>query len=106
LQKNFFFELSIKALGIKMLFFHFMTIWLKKVKNSYFFTLKKKNNICGFSTMVQNPLKIQEKNSKKFFFGYLTGTKSPFLRPKNFPNFFWLHLVPGTTIEKKIKKHR
>jgi hypothetical protein len=34
--------------------------------------LKKKNNFCGFSTMVQNPLKIQEKNSKKFFFGYLT----------------------------------
>ena len=60
--------------------------------------------------MVQNPLKIQEKNSKKFFFGYLTkknfflGTKAPFLRPKNFPNFFWLHLVPGTTIEKKNKK--
>jgi len=30
--------------------------------------------------------------------------KIAFLRPKNFPNFFWLHLVPGTTIGKKIKK--
>jgi hypothetical protein len=65
--------------------------------------LKKKNNFCGFSTMVQNPLKIQENISKIFFLGIYPGTKSPFLRPKNFPNFFWLHLVPGTTIEKKIK---
>jgi hypothetical protein len=51
--------------------------------------------------MVLNHLKIQEKKSKKFLGGIYPGTKSPFLRPKNFPNFFWLHLVPGTTIEKK-----
>jgi hypothetical protein len=51
--------------------------------------------------MVQHPLKIQEKSSKKIFFGYLPGTKSTFLGPNNFSNFFWLHLVPGTTIEKK-----
>jgi hypothetical protein len=60
--------------------------------------------------MVQNPLKIQEKIQKNFFFlfffGIYPGTKCPFLRAKNFPNFFWLHLVPGTTFEKKIKKHR
>jgi hypothetical protein len=54
--------------------------------------------------MVQNPLKIQEKKSKKFFLGIYPGTKSPFLRPKNFQNFFWLQLGPGTTIEKKNKK--
>ena len=41
--------------------------------------------------MVQNPIKIQEKNSI---------SKSTFLGPNNFSNFFWLHLVPGTTIEK------
>jgi hypothetical protein len=51
--------------------------------------------------MVQNPLKIQEKNSK-IFLGIYPGTKFPFLgSPKNFSNFFWLQLVPGTTIEKK-----
>jgi hypothetical protein len=44
--------------------------------------LKKKNNFFGYSIMVQNPLKIQEKYSKKIFFGY-SGSKSPFLRPKN-----------------------
>jgi hypothetical protein len=55
--------------------------------------------------MVQNPLKIQEKNSKNIFLGIHPGTKFPFLEPKNFPNFFWLQLVPGTTIEKKIKKN-
>jgi hypothetical protein len=57
--------------------------------------------------MVQNPLKIQEKNSKKNFFEHFyPGTKSSFLGPANFSNFFWLQLVPGTNIEKKIKKHR
>ena len=63
--------------------------------------LKKNTNFFGFRTMVQKPLKIQEKSSKKFFLGIYPGTKSPFLGPKNFPNFVWLHLVPGTTIEKK-----
>jgi hypothetical protein len=51
--------------------------------------------------MVLNPLRIQEKYSKKIFhWGIYRGTKSLFLGPKNFSNFFWLHLVPGTTIEK------
>jgi hypothetical protein len=55
--------------------------------------------------MGQNPLNIKEKNSKKNFFGAIyPGTKSPFLRPKKFSNFFWLQLVPGTTIEIKNKK--
>jgi hypothetical protein len=56
--------------------------------------------------MVQNPLKIQKKKFKKnFFLDIYPGTKLPFFKPKNFSNFFWLQLVPGTTIEKKIKKH-
>jgi hypothetical protein len=55
--------------------------------------------------MVQNPLKIYEKNSKKNFLGIFPGTKSPFLETKNF-QIFWLQLVPGNTIKKKIKKHR
>jgi hypothetical protein len=37
--------------------------------------------------MVQNPLKIQEKNSKKFLGGIYPGIKNT------------LQLVPGTTIE-------
>jgi hypothetical protein len=53
--------------------------------------------------MVQNPLKIQEKNQKNFFLDIYPGTKSPFLGQNNFPNFFWLQLVPGTTIEKKTQ---
>jgi hypothetical protein len=47
-----------------------------------------------------------KKIQKNFFLGIYPGTKSPFLGPKNFSNFFWLHLVPGTTIEKNLKKHR
>jgi hypothetical protein len=55
--------------------------------------------------MVFNPLKNQDKFLKLFLAGY-PGTKSSFLGPKNFSNFFQLKLVPGTTILKKIKKHR
>jgi hypothetical protein len=59
--------------------------------------------------MIRNPLNIQEKNSKIYLGdlvpGIYPGTKSPFLRPNNFSNFYWLHLVPGTTIEKKNKKN-
>jgi hypothetical protein len=51
--------------------------------------------------MVQNPHKIQ----KQFFLGIYPCTKSPFLRLKNFSNLFWLLLVPGTTIEKKLEKN-
>jgi hypothetical protein len=54
--------------------------------------------------MAQKTLIIQEKIQKKIFLGIYPGTKSPFLRPKNFPNFFWLQLIPGTTIEEKLKK--
>jgi hypothetical protein len=55
--------------------------------------------------MVQNPLKIQEKNSKKKFFWVFNPVQNPlFEGRKIFQMFFWLHLVPGTTIEKKIKK--
>jgi hypothetical protein len=50
--------------------------------------------------MVLNPLKIQENNLKKNDFGIYPGTKSPFIGPKNFSNFFL------KTIEKKIKTHR
>jgi hypothetical protein len=56
--------------------------------------------------MVLNPGKIQEKIQKKIFLCIYPGTLSPFLGPKIFPNFFWLQFVPGTTIEKKIIKHR
>ena len=41
----------------------------------------KKKILCAFNTVL-NPL---------------------FLRSENFPNFFWLQLVSGTTIEKKIQ---
>jgi hypothetical protein len=37
------------------------------------------------------------------FLGIYPGTKSPFFRVKKFSNFFWLQLVPGTTIEKNKK---
>jgi hypothetical protein len=50
-----------------------------------------------FSQIVALKRKIQ----KNFFLDILPGTKSPFLRTKKFPNFFWLQLVPGTSIEKK-----
>jgi hypothetical protein len=56
--------------------------------------------------MGTKPLKIQENSSKKFFLGIYPGTKYPFLRPNIFPNYFWLQLLPGTNIEKKLKKHR
>jgi hypothetical protein len=55
----------------------------------------------GFSTVVPNPLRNQEKNSKKFFLGIYSGTKFPFLSLINFSIFFWLQLVPGTTTKKK-----
>jgi hypothetical protein len=52
--------------------------------------------------MVQNPPKNSRKKFKKnFFLGIYSGTKSTFLEPKNISNFFWLQLVPGTTIENK-----
>ena len=55
--------------------------------------------------MVHNPLKIQEKNFKNnFCMDIYPGTKSAFLGPKKFLIFFWLQLVPGTTIENKNKK--
>jgi hypothetical protein len=41
------------------------------------------------------------KNSKKKISAGYPVTKSPDLGPKI---FFWLKLLPGTTIEKKIKK--
>jgi hypothetical protein len=49
---------------------------------------------------VRNPQKIQENS----LLGIYPGTKSHFLGLKNFLKLFWLHLVPGTTIEK-IKKN-
>jgi hypothetical protein len=64
--------------------------------------IRRKNLFSGFSTMVLNSLKIQEKGSKFFLAGYPC-TKSPFLGPKMFSNFFWLQLVPGTTIKKNEK---
>jgi hypothetical protein len=53
--------------------------------------------------MVQKPLKIQEINSKKYFFWAFNPVLNPLFWGQN---FFWLHLIPGTTIEKKNKKHR
>ena len=56
--------------------------------------------------MVLNPLKIQEKYKKniqkKIFLASYPGSESPILGPKKRSNFFWLQLVPGTTIYKKI----
>jgi hypothetical protein len=63
----------------------------KIYENKYFF---------GFSTMVQNSLKIYTKKvQKKVYFWVFFGTKSPF--GQKIFQIFWLHLVPGTTIEKK-----
>jgi hypothetical protein len=42
--------------------------------------------------MVQNPLKIQEKKSFLGIYPLFLGATI----------FFWLQLVPGTTIEKKL----
>jgi hypothetical protein len=68
--------------------------------------ISRKANFFGFSTMVLKPLKIQEKDSKKFFLAGYPDTKSPILGPKICSKFFWLQLVSGTIIEKKIKKQR
>jgi hypothetical protein len=53
--------------------------------------LKKKSISSGLNPliMVQNPLKIQEKSSKKNFFGHFyPGAKSAFNWAKNFFKFF------------------
>jgi hypothetical protein len=52
--------------------------------------------------MVQNPLKIQEKN---FIWVFIPVLNPLVLGPKNFSNFFWLQLVPGTSIKKINKKN-
>jgi hypothetical protein len=57
----------------------------------------------GFITSVLNPQKIQEKDSKKFYLTGYPGTKSPCLRRNFFSKFFWLQLIPSTTIENKNK---
>ena len=60
----------------------------------------EKKYFVGFSTMVQNSLKIYTKKvQKKVYFWVFSGTKSPF--GQKIFQIFWLHLVPGTTIEKK-----
>jgi hypothetical protein len=65
----------------------------------------KKTKFFGFSTMVQIPLKIQKKNSKLGFLINLSRyLKIPFLRPKKCSIIFWLQLVPGTIVQKKILK--
>jgi hypothetical protein len=65
--------------------------------------LKKNTNFFGFSTKSHKNLR---KKIEKIFFGYLTRYSIPFFEAKKFSKFFWLQLEPGTTIEKKIKKHR
>jgi hypothetical protein len=50
--------------------------------------------------MVLNLLK--EKDLEQTFFKQVM-PESPFLKPNNCLEFFWLHLVPGITVEKIIK---
>jgi hypothetical protein len=52
-------------------------------------------------TIVLNPLKIQEKLSKKKIFWHIILVLNLLFRAKN---FFRLQLVPGTTIQKIDKK--
>jgi hypothetical protein len=54
--------------------------------------------------MVQNPLKIQEKNLKKFFLGIYPGTKSPFFSAKNCFKFFLGAVSTRFYHRKKNKK--
>jgi hypothetical protein len=39
---------------------------------------------------------------KKGFMGIFTGPNTLFLDLKKFKNFFWLHLLPGTTTKKRF----
>ena len=55
--------------------------------------------------MVQNPLKIQEKNSKKIFYGYLTRYQIPFFEAKKFFKFFFAAFGTRDYHRKKNKKN-
>jgi hypothetical protein len=54
--------------------------------------------------MVQNPLEIQEKNSKKFFFGYLSQYLMPFFKAKKIFKFFLAAVSTRYYHRKKSKK--
>jgi len=56
--------------------------------------------------VVQNPLKIDEKNSRKIFLVFLSRVKTRVVRPQKLFQIFEIYSRPGTTPPKKIiKKH-
>jgi hypothetical protein len=52
--------------------------------------------------LVRIAAEIRKKIQKKFFLAGYPGNKSNFLGPKR---IFWLHLVPGTYLQKKDIKN-
>jgi hypothetical protein len=52
---------------------------------------------------VLSPQEIDEKISKKSFFGYSVGPNTLFLDLSNFLKIFWHHLIPITTSKKNLQ---